>query len=535
VAPRQIFEIACREHKAGRFSQAEALYRQILKAEPSHSNALHHLGLIAHTVGNGQLAVKLIRRSLELCPNNAVALGNLGEVYRTMGCLEEAVVNLRSALALQPNFLAALTNLGRALADQGEFDEAVTAFRHALGMKPGDALLLSDLGFTLVQKAEIGEALIHARQAVEQDSNSAQAQNCLGVALTASGQCEEALAAYHRAIELRSDDPEFHWNLAIALLSLGHMKEGWEEYEWRVKRPHLARADLTMPAWNGEDLSGRTLLLHQEGGFGDALQFIRYLPMVLTQGVGRIIFEGNSAILPLMKLQPGIAETVERDNPLPVHDFHCSLQSLPRIFGTELNSIPASIPYLPVDQEKQGVWRRKLSAPPYQDGNRRPFLVGICWAGSPLHVDARSRTLETFAPLAEVAGVIFISLQKGNEARQSSNPPPGMKLLNAAAEVEDFSDLAALISRLDAVVTVDTSVGHLAGALGVPTSILIPRQPDFRWLLEREDSPWYPTVRLFRQQDFSSWEEPVQRMVIVLRQQAESLLRSRTGTGTPKT
>ena len=590
VTVQQAFDGALEHHQAGRLAEAEAIYRQILAAQPHHAETLHLLGVIAHQTGRHELAIESIRQAIAVNPDFPAAYSNLGEAYGAMGRLDEAMAAFRRALELQPDHSGAHNNLGIALAEQGQleaalaafhrtielqpeyprahnnlgivlarqerldeadeafrralelkpdymeahnnlgialakrkrYDEAIAEYRQAIALKPSFDEVHYNLGLALKEKGKVDEALAAYRQAIALRPSYADAHNDLGIALKDMGEVEEALAAYRRAIALKPDFPDFHWNHALALLSIGRWKEGWEEYEWRVQRSHLARPDLTTPPWNGEDLSGRTLLIHQEGGFGDVIHFMRYLPMVRARGASRIIFEGGAPILPLMKNQPGIAETIERGQLLPAHDFHCPPQSFPRIFGTELHNVPAAIPYLTVDQEKQSAWRRKLSGSPDEIGERRPFLVGLTWAGSERPSDPRSRTLSTFGPLAQVPDVTFVSLQKGREAGQSAHVPPGMRFVDAAAEVEDFSELAALVSCLDAVASVDTSVAHLAGALGIPTWILLPTEPDFRWMRERDDSPWYPTVRLFRQQEAHSWDEPVQRMAAVLRAQAES-------------
>jgi len=489
---RQAFEAALQHHQSGRLSEAEALYRQILAASPDHIGALQYFGVLAYQVGRSELALELIRRSLVLEPNDARAHYHLADVYRVLQRHDEAITSFRQALALEPNFPDAYNNLGLALSAQGYSEDATGAFRRAIELRPGYALAHFNLGATLA----------------------------------AAGHADAAIAAYRRAIALRPDEPDFHWNLALSLLPAGQWEEGWQEYEWRVRRPHLARPDLTAPPWNGGDITGRTLLIHQEGGFGDVLHFIRYLPMVLARGPARILFEGGAPILSLMKMQPGIAETIERGRPLPAHDFHCPLPSLPRLFQTNLQNIPARVPYLVIDPEMQSSWRRKLSGAPDQSGTRRPLLVGLNWAGSAQPADYRSRRLDTFASLARVPNVTFVSLQKGEESGQSAKAPPGLRIIDAAAEVEGFLELAALVSCLDAVATVDTAVAHLAGALAIPTWILLPTLPDFRWMHGREDSPWYPTVRLFRQQDAHSWAPPIEQMVALLQSKAESALRS---------
>ena len=509
---------------AGQFDEAQAAHRQALQLQPDMAQTHNSLGVVLAACGRTEESMAAFRRALELNPASAETQCNLGNALQLLGQSGEASAAYRRALEIQPGCADAHNNLGAALAAQGQLDEAMAAYRRALEIKPGYAEAHHNLGVALAGQERFEEALASYHRALDLNPSAPDIHNNLGNAFQSMGRLDEAIATYRQAICLQPDVPDYHWNHALALFRNGRWKEAWEEYEWRVKRPHLARPDLTAPPWNGEDLAGRTLLIHQEGGFGDVIHFIRYLPMVLARHPARIIFEGGAPILSLMNLQPGIAGTVARGQPLPAHHYHCPPPSFPRLFGTELHSIPAEIPYLAVDQEKQSAWRRKLSAPPYQEGARRQFLVGLNWAGSDVPFESRSRTLRTFAPLAQVPNVTFVSLQKGPEAAQAADVPPGMRLIDAAAGVGDFSELAALVSCLDAVASVDTSVAHLGGALGIPTWILLPTQPDSRWLTSREDSPWYPTVHLFRQQHFRSWDEPVQQMASVLRSHAESAL-----------
>jgi tetratricopeptide (TPR) repeat protein len=495
----QVFASALQHHQAGRLAKSEALYRQVLGLQPRHAEALHQLGLLAIQVGRYEVARDFLERSLALDATHPAVFNNFGEANRLAGRLEEAIEAFRQAVKIDPRCFQAFNNLGLALAAKGEVEQAMTAYRRALEIEPGYAVAHSNVGVVLAAQGRMAESIAAHRRALEINPDYAEAHNNLGLALVAEGHTAEAENALRAAIRLNPDNVEFHWNAGIALLSLGRFKDGWEEFEWRTRRPDLARPDLTAPSWNGEDLSGKTLLVHQEGGFGDVIHFIRYLPMLRDRGVARIIFEGRAPILSLMKLQPGIAAVVERGQPVPSHDVRCPPQSFPRLFGTELHNIPATVPYLEVDAKKRDAWSLKLSAPPYRGDGPRHILAGICWAGSEQQTDSRSRTLRTFSPLAGMPNVTFVSLQKGPDAGQVADPPEGMRLSDAAAEVKDFSDLAALASCLDVVVSVDTSVAHLAGALGIPTLVLIPERPDFRWMLDRGDSPWYPTLRLFRQ------------------------------------
>jgi tetratricopeptide (TPR) repeat protein len=527
------------------------MYRQILAVDPRHALAMHNLGLVAQKVGRADLAVKWLQGALAQDPGDPSLHFHLGQAYATLRCTEEAIACFQIAVKMKPDLIDARNDLGAALIEAERFDEAEEVFRGILAIQPRYVFAHSNLASIFTKKGRMEEAAAACRRALEIEPGYLDAQTNLvsallalnqikealavsevvgrarpddalalsnwGCALRANGRLEEALTLMRRALELRPDKAEYHWNAALTLLGAGQFKEGWEEYEWRTKLPHLARPDLTAPPWQGEDLAGRTLLIHQEGGFGDVIQFIRYLPMIRARRATGVVFEGRAPMLSLMQMQPGVDAVVERGQRLPAHDFQCAPQSLPRLFGTELQTIPAEVPYLLVDAEKRSAWRQRLAGPPYQEGGKRPFFVGLCWAGSEQANDFRSRTLEVFAPLAEVEGVTFLSLQKGAAAGSMAGVSAGLNVVDAAAAVEDFSDLAALVSCVDVVASVDTAVAHLGGALGIPTWILIPRNPDCRWLIQREDSPWYPTVRLFRQERYRDWEGPMRRMAEELR------------------
>jgi len=327
------------------------------------------------------------------------------------------------------------------------------------------------------------------------------------------GRIDEAIAACRQAIALNPDYAEFHFNLALSLLTSGDFQQGWEEYEWRWKCkefPSPAR-DFAQPQWDGCPLEGRTLLLHTEQGHGDALQFIRYFPLVEQRG-GKILIECYAELQRLFRTTAGRCQVVVRGQPLPAFDLHSPLLSLPRVFGTNLANIPNTVPYLRADPEDAGRWQRRLA------DDSALVKVGLAWAGRPTHTNDRNRSIKLarLAPLGQLPGVRFFSLQKGEVAAEAKTPPPGMELVDWTEELKDFAETAALIANLDLVVAVDTAVVHLAGAMGKPVWVLLPFGSDWRWLLERQDSPWYPSMRLFRQSRIGDWDSVIARVVEAL-------------------
>ena len=326
---------------------------------------------------------------------------------------------------------------------------------------------------------------------------------------------DEAIAVFRQAIALNPNLPGAHNNLAMALLARGDFQQGWEEYEWRLKcedfPSHLR--NLTQPQWDGGPLETRTLLLHTEQGFGDAIQYIRYLPLVAQRG-GRIIIGCQAELQRLFRTIPGSCQIVTPGQPLPAFDLHCPLLSLPRVFGTTLDNIPKTVPYLSPEPALVDAWNRTLGAA----GGR--LRVGLAWAGNPRFKADRTRSLnlQQLAPLAAARGVKFYSLQKGPAGEQAKHPPAGLEWVDLGPEVKDFADTAAVMSLMDLIITTDTSVPHLAGALGRPVWVMLQFVPHFCWLLDREDSPWYPTMRLFRQDSRGDWESVITRVAEALSQ-----------------
>ncbi|MGD0387896.1 MAG: tetratricopeptide repeat protein [Tepidisphaeraceae bacterium] len=544
---QQAFDLALQHHQAGRLREAEQLYRQILARQPEHADAMHLRGVIAHQMGRNDVAVDLIRRAIALNPNSAEAHSNLGIVLKDKGILDEAIVACRQAIRLKPDFAEAHTNLGNALQSKGRLDEAVASHRQAIRLKPESAEAHSNLGGALKDNGQLDEAVAACRQAIALRGNYAEAHNNLGNALTDKGQLDEAiaacrqavalkpnlpeahnnlgnalrdkgqfneaLAAYRQAIVLRPSYAEAHFNLALALLLRGDFQAGWEEYEWRWKCKDFSSPvrDLPGPQWDGSPMQGRVILLYAEQGLGDALQFIRYLPLVEERG-GKIIVECQAELQRLFQTMAGRCQVVASGQPLPDFDLHCPLLSLPRVFGTNLANIPNIVPYLSPDPALVDAWSRTLGHP---DGQLR---VGLAWAGSARfkHDRTRSLNLQQLAPLLTARGVKFYSLQKGPAGEQAIHPAMELELIDLGPELSDFADTAAVMSLMDLIITTDTSVPHLAGALGRPVWAMLQFAPDFRWLLEREDSPWYPTMRLFRQATPGDWDGVIRRVAAEL-------------------
>jgi hypothetical protein len=423
--------------------------------------------------------------------------------HHQAGRLAEAETIYRQILLHQPNHADALHLLGVATLQFDRPDEALELISKAIEINPTAAEYQNNLGNVLVRMDRYDQAVGAFGRAVDLRPDYPKALSNLGNALRATGQHEAALAAFRRTLALSPGYSEGHWNLALSLLLLGDFEQGWKEYEWRRQIKAPPPRPFQQPRWDAAELHGKTILIAGEGGFGDAIQFVRYVPMVAKRG-GRVILRFQKELRRLMAKVPGVEGICGLDEPVPSFDVYCPLFSLPLVFGTTLETIPADVPYL------FGDGSRKL-----QSGARH---VGLVWAGSSEHKNDRNRSipLRELSALADVP-VMLHSLQVAGATAAQIREIPGLKLIDHSSELRDFADTAALIEALDLLITVDTSVAHLAGAMGKPVWVLVPDPPEWRWMLNRNDSPWYPTMRLFRQETIGDWTAPIRRIAAELR------------------
>ena len=417
-------------------------------------------------------------------------------------------IELREGVRISPENVHVWNNLGSVLCSSGQFEEGLNALEQALRLNPELAAVHSIKAAALRHLGRHAEAMAAIRRAVEIDPATPGVQNNLGVLFSDEGKLEEALTAWRLAVVHEPNSATAHGNYARILLRLGHFAEGWGEFEWRLKySPKLDRG-FPQPQWDGSDPAGKTILLHAEGGFGDAIHFIRLVPLV-TGHWGRWFLECQPELVSLLEGTAGVERVIPRGEALPRFDMHIPLQGLPRILGIRLDNIPNEVPYLRAPADRVERWGSRMP----KDGRPR---VGLVWAGSKPAGDLRTRSVGVFAPLASVENIRFFSLQKGPESAQT--PSAGMDLTDHTSELHDFADTAALVQNLDLVISVDTSTAHLAGALGRPVWVVIPFACDFRWLANRDDSPWYPTMRLFREPVRGDTATPIGQMVLALRE-----------------
>ncbi|SDI03811.1 tetratricopeptide repeat protein [Propionivibrio dicarboxylicus] len=501
-------------------ADAVAAFSRAVELGLERADVLVNLGLALSDAGNKNEALALLVTVDGLAGDDATASFSLGNLLRDQGKLDEAIRCYRKAVALRPDFAEAHNNLGLVLQAQGDTVGAEVAFACALSAAPDMGAAHNNMGNARIKQGQMDLALACFRKAIELSPDSAEAWNNLGETYYCLLCLDEAEAAFLQALSIRSDCHEARLNLGILLLLKGDFERGWDYYEtrWEMPRRRENRPRFVQPEWTGEPLDGKALLIYVEQGMGDNLQFVRFLPELRhLYPNARLYYWG---LRPLMRLFDDLAtrygiellpETVAGG--VPPIDYHIALLSIPRCLGTTLETLPAAVPYLAPPNDLQAKWCDRMRA-------LSGFRVGLVWAGGDVYQFDVFRTLSlcSLMPLFDIEGISWVSLQKGPAAGQIEVEGVKGRLADWMDEVDDFADTAAIVSQLDLVISVDTSVAHLAGAMGKPVWLLNRFNTDWRWMLDRADSPWYPTMRIFRQASFGDWGSVVASVVDALRQ-----------------
>ena len=502
------FNLADLQRRRGNLEEAENHFARALELRPDCSETHEHLSGVLRRQGRLEEARASFERALKHDPNNVAALQNLGNLLVNSGELDTAVAHFKRALALQPDMAEAHNGLGAALHELGRLDEAEASYRKALASKPDYADTYCNLGNLERKRGRAPEAIEYYERALALNPDLSEAHSNLGMALVGQRRLEEARRHYDRAVALEPGLGNARWNRSLLDLLEGKFESGWVDYDVRRFRKQTAPRSFPQSIWRGEPLNGARILLHAEQGLGDAIQFMRYAPLVQASG-GTVILDVKPSVVRLAKRLPGVAELVASGDPLPSFEWQCPLMSLPLAFKTNLESIPAKVPYLSVPEDAR-LKAEKIAWP--EEGKR----VGIVWSGNPEFTEDRLRSirLSEFGPLFSLAGLEFFSLQFGPAASQLKEVDA--PIVDLTPVIDDFADTAALIEKLDLVISVDTAAAHLAGALAKPVWTLLPFAPDWRWMLDREDSPWYPTMQLFRQPKVGDWASVIEKIGIEL-------------------
>ncbi|MBF8272866.1 MAG: TPR REGION protein [Magnetococcales bacterium] len=471
-----------------------------VQLRPDYVDALVNLGRGLSDSGQKDEAARIFRQALDIDPNHIVACHSLGAVFQELGRLDESVPSYYRALELDPNHHEARTNLGVALLDQKKVEDAVAMFESALAIAPDYVLAWNNLGVARQNQNRMEESAACYLRALTLKPDYYEALNNLGVAYYKQGNLLEAIEIFMQVEEKAPDYPDAYYNEGMARLSIGHFERGWLYCEWRLKMKAYRIEGHAEPLQDRAMAKGRRVLLHCEQGMGDSIQFIRYAIMVKELGATVVVF-CPKALEKLFFSVKGI-DYLSADADLVGHcDHRLPILSLPFFFATDLHNMPAEVPYIAVDPDRVVTMRERLQGV-------RGLKVGLVWRGNPGHSNDSNRSMDPafMSGLLDVAGCRFINLQLGLDDREREVFCGWSNWLDFSGELSDFADTAALVSLLDLVITVDTAVAHLTGALGRPVWVLLPRVADWRWLQDREDSPWYPTMRLFRQPDFAAWE-----------------------------
>ncbi|XWK91332.1 MAG: tetratricopeptide repeat-containing glycosyltransferase family protein [Phormidium sp.] len=500
--------------EAGKYEQAERIYLQMIEQVPDRAIAYKNLGNAALNLGKLEEAIAYYQQGIELEPNEAITYYHLAIAFHQLDKLEEAIAYYQEFLKFNANDPIAWNNLGNALQRQGKFAEAIDCYQKSLSLDGNNALTYNNLGTAFNSQGNLAAALACFEQGLILEANNAESHYNLATFYQEQRFYEKALACCDRAIEIEPNYADAYWSRSLILLRLGDFKRGFLEYEWRWRRKENKPRILSKPIWDGSNLTGKTILLQAEQGMGDLIQFIRYVPLLVKLG-GCVVVECHPPLVRLLKSVADIEKVVAIGETLPEFDVYIPLLSLPRILGTTLETIPAEIPYLkPVESLSL-----KAEMPP-----SNCLKVGLVWAGNPEHPSDRQRStsLDNFLPLFNLKHITFYSLQKGAKSAEINEITCPVNLLDLSNKINDFADTSAVISQVDLVITVDTSVAHLAGALGKRVWVLLCYNADWRWMTEREDSPWYPTMRLFRQNRSGDWQELIERLARSLQELASS-------------
>ena len=517
------YNLAVLLQNQGNFEEAEKHYRKLLEKDSNSAEIYNNLGAVLKELGKCEEAEQSYRRVLEIDPNYVDALYNLANLLKSEKRLKEAEHAYFDILKINPNHLDTHNNLGILFKEQGEFEKAKQSYLNALNINPDFAEAHNNLGIVFKEQGQLEKAEESYLQALKIKSNFAEAHNNLGLVFQEQSHFEHAKQSYLKAVQINPDFAEAHYHYALSLLTLGQLKEGFEQYQWfyhpkNTNRHKPQQPNLTAKQWQGESLQGKTILIHAEQGFGDMIQFVRYAQNLYESGASVSVLVAKP-LIDLFKTIPWIDRILEKgvENPIG-YDFWVFALALPFLFQTVLENVPCNVPYLSVNSEKSAWWKNWLTQHSPTENKR----VGLVWAGSSAHKNNKNRSisLEQFSVLNSLKNITWVSLQLGDQAQSDIAASP-LNILDASLFIQNFVDSAVLLNNLDLLITVDSAPAHLAGALNIPVWVMITKVPDWRWLLGRSDSPWYPSMRLFRQPEIGDWTSVLTDVKLAFASKAE--------------
>ena len=514
------FEIGFREigqvyERLGQIDEAMDAYRKAIKIKPDFVEVM--LNLTQLLLGQKQFGEALVWGDRIVAVDASIEVANLFRAHALhgLGQNNRALTIIDAVLSQDPNNARASHGRGNVLYALHRHQEALQAFEDALAIAPEFADALSSYGVVLEKLGHVEKALEVLNRALALDPTHRHALDSLSAVLVRNGRSRESLDVVLRGLALHPQDPDLHWSRANIELLLGRFDSGWMEYEWRWKAGNMGKKmslpEFSQPQWTGQPLEGKSIYVVHEQGFGDHIQFLRYAPLLQGRGAAKVYLQVPKGLQEIVKSSADGFQVLVDGDLVPHFDYYCPLMSLPRGFGTTLGTVPTHIPYLHGDPDMRAIWETRL-------GEHHKPRIGLVWSGSATHVNDHNRSL-TLATLLKGAptNCQFVSLQKEIREHDQRTLAEHPEVLHFGADLRTFSHTAALIECMDVVISVDTSVAHLAGALGRPLWVLLPLHPDWRWLLDRDDSPWYPTARLFRQSKRDDWDEVLHRVMMELK------------------
>ena len=512
------FKLALFSHKNNKSDKAIEYYYEVIRYKPDYTDAYLNLGHLECLRNNLEIGLKHSRKAVELNPENSFAHYNLGVALYTAKNYQTAISCYKKALSLNPDFPDAILNLGISLyrlfrtAKIDMLDEAVKCFEHVISVRPNNAYAYNNLGNICKDRYEVDKSIEYYQKAIELNPNCPDYYNNIGRAYQLKNDVEKSAYYYKKAIELAPDKAEGYFNYASILILIGEYEKGWKYYERRFELAENSPVipEFSQPRWDGSCLKDKTLYVCYEQGYGDGIQFARYLPILNSMGA-KVLYQAPKALIELMKNSDLKAEIIDPSIPIKnlEFDMYIPLLSLPDILKTTIDNIPFSEGFLKADKEKVKYFNKKYF-------NNDKFKIGIFWQGNNQGLTNRAMPLKYFYKLSSLENVKIYSLQKGYGAEQLQEVPKGIEIVNMDKEINDFADTAAIIENLNLMITIDTSIVHLSAGLGKPTWLLLPFAPEFRWMLNREDSPWYKSIKIYRQKETLNWGELIDRVCIEL-------------------
>ena len=502
----RLFEQAIQYHQAGQLEQAKRIYEEILAMDPQHADSSHLLGLFEYQHGNYVQAIAHIQQAVLVVPEQPVFFNNLGNVLREMGQLDKSLQAYQKALEINPDDAEIHSNLGVTLREMGQLDKSLQAYQKSVCIQPEFAEGYYNMGVFFQEQRKLKESVKAYQKAIQIQPDHVETYVNLGVVLREQGRLKESVKTHQKAVRIQPDYAEAHINLAITFLLQGRLNAGWKEFEWRWSR----KRDFKRPLWDGTLLNGKSILIYAEQGFGDTIQFVRYIDLLPGTNTV-IIFVCQPELKSLFKGIDCIDILVTKGEDIPSSDFQVPLLSLPYMFNTTLDTIPVRIPYL---------YPRPKADSVFHVDDSHGLKVGLVWAGRTTHVNDSNRSidLKCFRCLLDVEGCQFFSLQVGEARADIKRYGYHHVIKDLGKQFIDFHCTALAILQLDLIISVDTAVAHLAGSLGKPVWTLLPFIPDWRWMLDRSDSPWYPSMTIFRQKEMGGWTPVFEQLKLSLMQ-----------------